>query len=121
MQVAREAIQDKHAAHVTAPPTDDVDSECATPSAEELYREGRVHKAQEDIAVAERFYRAALAIEPGYVDAWISLGVLLRGRGLFADAERCQREALRHDPTSVAAQTNLGNVLFDCGQLDDAA
>src|SRR5262245_41725929 len=47
-------------------------------NAEHHYVLGRVHKALDSLAAAEAAHREALRLRPSYVDAWVSLGTLLK-------------------------------------------
>jgi Flp pilus assembly protein TadD len=71
---------------------------------------------------AEQHLLAAVQLEPGLVEAWIHLGILLRRQGRAADAEACYCTALRLEPENFAALSNLGNLMYDqgLGRLDDA-
>ncbi len=84
------------------------------------YVQGRQHKAAGHVAAAERSYREALRLHPGFVEAWISLGILLRGLHRTDEAEQCQRQAVQIDPDNHVALTNLGNILKDRGLLAEA-
>jgi tetratricopeptide (TPR) repeat protein len=79
-----------------------------------------VHKSQGELGPAEAAYRQALDLCPDYVDAWISLGILLRSVGRRAEAEDCQREALVLAPDNHVSRLNLGNVLRDRGAFAEA-
>ncbi len=52
--------------------------------------------------------------------AWNLAGVLAGTAGDKQEAERCFREALKRDPASVKAATNLGHALKALGRLEDA-
>lgn len=86
----------------------------------ELYVQGRQYKASNNFTAAEQAYREVLQLQPDYVDAWISLGILLRAAARLEEAEACQRTALEFDPESFAAQLNLGSVLRDRGDTKAA-
>jgi tetratricopeptide (TPR) repeat protein len=85
------------------------------------YLLGRLHKAQGAFARAEAAYREALRLRPSYVDAWVSLGILLRLLQRPAEAEECHREALRLAPRNLVARLNLGNALLAQGRVREAA
>ena len=90
-------------------------------NAQYLYTLGRLHKARNDWTAAEQAYREALRLWPDYVDAWISLGILLRNLGRPGEAERCHRAALSRDPNNFLAVVNLGNALVSQEQYAKAA
>jgi tetratricopeptide (TPR) repeat protein len=88
--------------------------------ADELYRAGRAFKSAGDVAGAERCYRQAVERAPDYVDAWISLGILLRQSGRPEEAAQCQRRALAISPGNSLAMSNLANVLNDLHEYQEA-
>jgi tetratricopeptide (TPR) repeat protein len=90
-------------------------------SPEYHYALGRQHKANNDAVGAEAAYREALRVAPDFINAWLSLGILLRGLGRPDEAEQAQREALRLDPHSYLAHLNLGNALLDQQRPAEAA
>lgn len=89
--------------------------------ADHHYRLGRYEKERGDGARAEQFYREALRLKPDHVDAWISLGILLRAMERYSEAETCHREALRLDPENFQATLGLGNALLLQSRYRDAA
>ena len=67
--------------------------------------------------------KQAVAIDPGYVDAWslLSLAYIKRGGpGAAADAEASARKALALDPDSAGGHLNLGFSLMARGRNDEA-
>jgi len=89
--------------------------------AEQHYALGRTHKARNELPEAEHAYREALRLQPEYLDAWVSLGILLRSLERLAEAEECQRRALQLDPRSFLALLNLGTVLTSRSRFAEAA
>lgn len=85
------------------------------------YTLGRLYKALNNPAAAERAYQEALRLHPNHVDAWISLGILLRNLGRPTEAEQCHRSALRIDPSNFIAVVNLCNALISQDQFAAAA
>jgi Flp pilus assembly protein TadD len=69
---------------------------------------------------AEPFYRAALALDPDFKEAWMNLGLVAFRQGRTEEAEACQREALRLDPESPDAQNNLGMIHYSLGRIAEA-
>lgn len=61
-----------------------------------------------DMAGAEREYRAILAADPQNGQAWTGLGVLLYGEGRSGDAIAALESALRIDPGAANAELFLG-------------
>ncbi|BAN24415.1 tetratricopeptide repeat protein [Caballeronia insecticola] len=62
-------------------------------------------------ADAERCFREAIAMHPGFCPAHSNLGMLLSGQRRYEEAESELREALRIDPAHVETHNNLG-VMF---------
>ena len=69
---------------------------------------------------AESGYRLALRTNPDHVGAANNLGLILAGRGAFADAIPYYRRALRLQPDFPAARLNLGTALLKTGKAKDA-
>jgi Flp pilus assembly protein TadD len=69
---------------------------------------------------AEPFYRAALALNPDFKEAWMNLGLVAYKLGRPEEAQACQREALRLDPESADAQNNLGMIHYSLGHIAEA-
>ena len=69
---------------------------------------------------AENGYRLTLRTNANHVGAANNLGLLLAGRGAFADAIPYYRRALRLQPDFLAARLNLGHALLKTGKTKDA-
>lgn len=74
----------------------------------------------EDPRGAERAYRQAIDLDPGYVEPVLNLGVMLGDEGRSADAVALYRRALKHAPGSALLHFNLAVALEDLRRLDDA-
>lgn len=66
------------------------------------------HAAREDVAAAEKEYRAALRAEPRSVEVLTALGDLLRRQSRYEDAATQYARALALDPSSYDAAYGLG-------------
>jgi Tfp pilus assembly protein PilF len=86
---------------------------------------GQTAETVKDYALAERFYREALSMEPMRTEVWYfihnNLGYSLIQLGRHADAERCCRNAIDIDPARGNAHKNLGLALEGQGRFEDAA
>lgn len=77
-----------------------------------------LHKAG-DVAGAESAYRALIAAED-HRDALCNLGLLLKDRGAYAEAEVMLRRAVTAAPKSQAPVYNLGNLYQQTRRLEEA-
>jgi Flp pilus assembly protein TadD len=68
----------------------------------------------------ESYCRAVTAEDPAAWTLENNLGIVLKRRGRFAEAEACYRRALEANPEYVEARLNLGNALSAAGDLDGA-
>lgn len=74
------------------------------------WRAGQAARQKNQVAVAERHFRAAIAADPGYAPAYNSLGRLAAAHGDTTEAEKLYRESLVHDPSYRAALYNLATL-----------
>ena len=69
---------------------------------------------------AEFLFRKAIEIKPNYVNAYSSLGIILRDLGKLQEAEISTRKAIEIKPDYAVAHSNLGSILRDVGKLQEA-
>ena len=81
---------------------------------------GNALRAQGRLDEAIASYRNALAGEPDFADAHMSLAATLHQQGKLAEAVASYRDALALRPDLVTAHYNLGSALKALGQLDEA-
>lgn len=74
-----------------------------------------------DMDGALRSYERANGTDPMFTEAWVSRGVVLDGRGEWAEALACYRSAMLADPQHVATWRNMGNCLAAQRKYDEAA
>jgi len=74
----------------------------------------------DDLAAAEKGYRAILAISPDNSQAWTGLGVLLYGSGRAQEASVALTKALQLNPLEKRAELFLGLSEADLRQCDQA-
>lgn len=81
--------------------------------ASEQHKRGR-------LAEAEAVYRQILAVEPQNARALHLMGVMLHQRTNGAEGSELIRHAIQIDPLSADFHCNLGVILTDCGQFEEA-
>ncbi|BDI04856.1 tetratricopeptide repeat protein [Sphaerotilus microaerophilus] len=75
----------------------------------------------EQLPAAEAALTALLAAEPAQPDALHYLGVLRHIQGRSLEGIRLIRQALEQAPGAAGIWNNLGNILLECGELEEAA
>lgn len=70
---------------------------------------------------AERKFRTAIELAPGYPTAHFYYANLLTARGRFEESIAEARRALTLDPVSIVAEGNLGILLYYAGRYEEAA
>ena len=88
---------------------------------EQRFNEGCSYHAGGDLSAAERAYREVLEWRPDYVNAWISLGIVLNGLGRQIEAEESLRKAVSIDPENYYSVIHLGNVVCAQGRFQEAS
>jgi hypothetical protein len=81
---------------------------------------GTEHARRGELEAAERHYREAIALSPGFFKPHNNLGNVLRDRGELEAAVEQYREALRIEPSAQRVHANLGNTLHDLGLWAEA-
>ena len=81
---------------------------------------GEAYKGLKRLDEAERCYRKALELNPGFAEVCSNLGNALKELGRFAEATEIYRQALTINPKFTLVHFNLANVLQDMGELDEA-
>jgi predicted O-linked N-acetylglucosamine transferase (SPINDLY family) len=71
-------------------------------------------------ADAAQCYESAIATEPGFARAWFASACLERDRHDYAAAAERFRQACQLRPEWAEAHHNLGQALFQTGQVDEA-
>jgi len=94
--------------------------ESQDPRARALLAEGRAILAQGDAARASDAFEAALAVDPGYIGAYLALGDAARAEGLQGKAIHYYREALDRDPDNVVALSGEGGAMVEKGAVEKA-
>ncbi|MBN1827444.1 MAG: tetratricopeptide repeat protein [Candidatus Eisenbacteria bacterium] len=82
---------------------------------------GRAYASAGDEGEAEKAFREAVRIVPGYADGWMNLGLLLYRGKRFDEAAEAFGEATRAAPGFAGAWNNLGNALREGGETERAA
>lgn len=84
------------------------------------FRLGIHHYQRNEFGSAEREFRAAIALDSGFVDAWVNLGAALQSAGKGAEAEETLREVSKRAPGDARVQANLAAVVRANGSPEDA-
>lgn len=92
----------------------------AGPSADTEYDRGVRARVARDWATAEASFRRAIALRPGFADAWSELGFALRNQGRYPDSLAAYDEALKLRPNFPEALEYLGEAYVKMGRVDDA-
>lgn len=88
--------------------------------AEKLFSEGLCRMEAGEAAAAEKCFRSAIEIAPGFAQAHANLGLLMDKLGNRELAEACYRRALELDPANALTYLNFGAFLFNEKRLDEA-
>ncbi len=62
---------------------------------------------RKDYETAEKHYRKAVALEPGRLDGWLSLGEALGAQGRLREARQAFQEVLKREPDNPRARRKL--------------
>jgi tetratricopeptide (TPR) repeat protein len=81
---------------------------------------GSFHAARGEGSAAERELRAAIAIEPSFVPAYVNLADLMRNQGRDGAGVALLREAIERNPGVGALHHALGLALVRAGRTPDA-
>ena len=88
--------------------------------AQELYYEATDHFKNEELKLAEEKFRLAIKIDPGFADAYESLGVMLGRQERFQEAIELMKTLSEIDSKSVLAHTNMSLYLMRLGKIAEA-
>jgi hypothetical protein len=93
-----------------------------SPEARDLLVKG-LSTASRDNRFAEAipYYDQALAIDPGFTEAWMAKGVALHNLGSYEEALDCIDHALALDPGDPTAWSLKGSILESAGRAGEAA
>jgi len=83
-------------------------------------RLGVFHATRGDPASAERHYRRALELNPGFAEGWNNLGALYAGRGDLVRAGEAFERSLEAHPGYPKAVSNLAALAFRLGERSRA-
>jgi tetratricopeptide (TPR) repeat protein len=84
------------------------------------YNVGDLLRQSDQLEDAERYYRKALELDPKYAAAWNGLGLLSEARNEPAKAREHYEKAAELDPREPAYPRNVGDLLCQSDQLEDA-
>ncbi|HTS60506.1 MAG TPA: tetratricopeptide repeat protein [Candidatus Acidoferrales bacterium] len=84
------------------------------------YADAQRDLEKHDTAAAEKHLERAVELAPQFSVAWNNLGTIAYQTERFPLAERRFREALKQDPAAYEPLVNLGGVLINLRQFDEA-
>jgi predicted O-linked N-acetylglucosamine transferase (SPINDLY family) len=90
------------------------------PSAKARAQLGSVLAATGDFDGAIESYRAALALDPQFIEACSTLAALLKALARYDEAEACCTDALRLEPRHAGLKFTLATVLFEQARVEEA-
>ena len=89
-------------------------------SADTEYDRGVRARVVKDWKAAEASFRSAIALRPGFADAWNELGYALRWQRRYPESITAYDRALKLRPNFPEALEYLGEAYVQMGRLDDA-
>jgi len=90
------------------------------PSAKAHAHLGSVLAATGEFDGAIASYRAALALDPQFAEAWSTLAALLKALGRYDEAEECCAAGLRIDSGHAGLKYTLATVMFEQARVEEA-
>lgn len=88
--------------------------------AQELYYEATDAFKVDDLALAEKYMRLAIELDPTLADAYEGLGVMLGRQERFLEAIELMDQLTQVDAASVLAHTNKSLYLMKLGKIEEA-
>lgn len=92
----------------------------STEKAKELFYEGSDAFRVDDLKTAEEKFRLSIKLDPGFGDAYESLGVMLGRLDRYPEAIELMKQLSTVDPKSVLAHTNMSLFLMKLGRIEEA-
>lgn len=90
------------------------------PTKEDLYDEGIDLVADGKVAEAVEKYRAAIALDAGYVDAWQALALAYNDLGRHEDAIAAAKKLVELQPDDELAHTTLSRIYQAANMIPEA-
>jgi tetratricopeptide (TPR) repeat protein len=89
-------------------------------TAEELFDQAVDHIAAGDVAAAIESYKAALAVDGGFADAWEGLSMAYADQELWEQAIEAAKKVIELTPKEQLAYTNLSRIYQRAGNVPEA-
>jgi tetratricopeptide (TPR) repeat protein len=90
------------------------------PDCEQLFDDANGHLAVGELEEAVALYRACVALDPEFFDAWHALGMSLLKLGHTKEAIGCGLQATTLRPNDLLAWTALSQMYVRDGQIAEA-
>jgi Tfp pilus assembly protein PilF len=84
------------------------------------YREAQKWLGRRDAEEARKRLEDAVAIVPGFAEAWNTLGTIAYQKSEFERAARCFLKAIEANPAAYEPLVNMGGVLINLNRLQEA-
>lgn len=97
-----------------------LDAPTSNPEAKDAYNKGTLLMEAEKYAAAEPFFRTAIELDPGYVDAYDHLGLTLRRLGRAQEAVDVLLKSIELNPYNYVPYNTLSLAYQDLGEYQKA-
>jgi len=87
----------------------------------EIYNQALTHQQEGQTELAVLEYKQVIEADPGYIDAYLNLGVIYFEQKKYADALGLFKTASEKDATSVDAFANMGRVEYKLRRYAESA
>jgi tetratricopeptide (TPR) repeat protein len=90
------------------------------PTAEELFDQAVDHIAEGDVDAAIESYKAAIALNESYADAWEGLSMAYADKEMWEQAIEAAKKVVELTPKEQLAYTNVSRIYQRAGNVPEA-